>query len=93
MTYSDMCLTYLGVPVVQVQENGIFSGTSYLGRTVKLESPLEEFSICARISLNYLRGRNSYWLSVANEDSNDLIVGGEQIHPVAIRIRIQFKWD
>ena len=65
------------MPVVQVQENGIFSDRSFLARTVKLDNPLEDFTVCARISLNYLRGRNSFWFSAANEDHDDLLVGGE----------------
>jgi len=38
---------------------------------------LVDFTICSRISLNYLRGRHNYWFSIGNGTKNDLLIGGE----------------
>ena len=59
-----------------MQENGLFSGRSYMSRNFDLDAEVEDLSLCARISLNYLRGRTSYWLSMGNSTKNDLLVGG-----------------
>jgi hypothetical protein len=67
------------VPVVHLQENGLFSGRSFLERKVQVGEDLEDFTVCSRISLNYLRGRHNYWFSIGNETKSDLVFGGRNL--------------
>ena len=78
-----MNLIALGVPVALLQEDGRFSNNSYLIRK-DLSRPLREFSLCARLSLNYLRGETNYWLSIGNATKDNLLIGGNKITVVII---------
>ena len=66
-----------GVPVALLQEDGTFSNNSYLIRK-DLSRPLKDFSLCARLSLNYLRGKKNYWLSIGNATKDSLLTGGSE---------------
>ena len=60
-----------------LQESGIFNGQTYMARRdVDLSRGLKDFTICAWISLNYLRGTNNYWLSIGNTDNEEILNGG-----------------
>ena len=59
-----------------LQESGVFRGRTYLiRRDVDLTRDLKDFTICAWISLNYLRGTSNHFLSVGT-DNNDEILSG-----------------
>ena len=60
-----------------LQESGIFNGQTYMARRdVDLSRGLKDFTVCAWISLNYLRGTNNYWLSIGNTDNEEILNGG-----------------
>lgn len=80
----------LGTPVVLLQESGIFNGNSYLiRRDVDLGRNVKEFTICAWISLNFLRGENNYWLSIGNQNNEQLLTGTFENGPTGPRIRMK----
>ena len=61
---SYICHFPSGLSVIKFQEDGFFANDSYLIRTVQIGAGnvlrLErDFTICLRISLNYLRGRRA----------------------------------
>ena len=64
-----------GIPVALLQEGGTFSNNSYLIRK-DLQRQLKDFTLCARLSLNYLRGEKNYWLSIGNDTQDNLLTGG-----------------
>ena len=73
----SISFSILGTPVALLQESGIFNGQSYMIRKdVDLGRNLKDFTICAWISLNYLRGENNYWISIGNENKEEIIKGG-----------------
>ena len=65
------------------QEDGFFSDTSHLQHTASIVDRdkgggvlrLEQFSLCLWVSLNYLRGRSSTFISYATEESSEALVG------------------
>ena len=60
-----------------LQESGIFNGQTYMARRdVDLSRGLKDFTVCAWISLNYLRGTNNYWLSIGNTGNEEILNGG-----------------
>ena len=68
--------------VARFQEDGLFSDTSYLQHTADIRdekdsktSRLEQFTLCLWVSLNYLRGGSSTFLSYATEESSEAVVG------------------
>ena len=63
------------MPVALLQENGLFSNNSYLIRK-DLSQPMKDFTLCVRLSLNYLRGEKNYWLSIGNATKDNLTVQG-----------------
>ncbi len=64
--------------VVKFQESGFYSSSSSLKLRGGLPRSLRDFTLCARLSLNFLRGRRgkNYWLSVGNATHPDLLTGG-----------------
>lgn len=68
----------IGTPIALFQESGIFNGQSYLiRRDVDMTKDLGDFSICAWISLNFLRGENNYWISIGNDDNENILTGSK----------------
>ena len=70
---------FIGIPVALLQEDGKFSNNSYLIRK-DLSRPLKDFTLCVRLSLNYLRGEKNYWLSIGNATKDNLLTGGKKYH-------------
>ena len=68
----------LGMPVALLQEDGKFSNNSYLVKK-DLSRSLKDFSLCARLSLNYLRGEKNYWLSIGNATKDNILTGGNEL--------------
>lgn len=65
-----------GTPVALFQESGIFRGKTHMIRKdVDLTRDLKDFTICAWISLNYLRGTSNNFLSVGNDENDDILSG------------------
>ena len=66
-----------GIPVVTFQGNGSFSKNTYIERRGPFgqEDIFSELSICLRMSVFHLRGRETYFLSFANPDSSDALQG------------------
>ena len=61
-----------------LQESGIFNGDTYLIRKdVDLTRGLKDFTVCAWLSLNYLRGEENYWMSIGNKDNGRILVGSK----------------
>ena len=71
-----ICICLIGIPVALLQEDGKFSNNSYLIRN-DLTRPLKDFTLCVRLSLNYLRGERNYWLSIGNATQDSLLTGGK----------------
>ena len=65
------------MPVALLQEDGKFSNNSYLVRK-DLTQSVKDFTLCARLSLNYLRGERNYWLSIGNATKDNLLTGGNE---------------
>merc|ERR550532_915858 len=77
----------LGTPVALLQESGIFNGQTYMARRdVDLSRGLKDFTVCAWISLNYLRGTNNYWLSIGNTGNEEILNGVFENGPDGPRI-------
>ena len=64
-----------------LQENGQFSNNSFLIRK-NFPQALKEFTLCARLSLNYLRGEQNYWLAIGNATHDNLLIGGNSSNTV-----------
>jgi hypothetical protein len=62
--------------VVQFQENGTFSAKSYIRHKSGLRRDLKDFTLCAWLNVNYLRGEKNYWFSMGNKTNSELIAGG-----------------
>ena len=70
-----------------IQESGIFNGQSYLvRRDIDVTRNLKDFTVCAWISLNFLRGERNYWFSIGNTDNEEIINGGTTIISGSVRI-------
>ena len=73
--------------VVYFQEEGSYTtedslAVQFENRTTDSEGDperLRELSVCAWVSLNYLRSRNTVFLSYATSESLDALFGGEPI--------------
>ena len=64
--------------MVHLQESGVFDGNTYLlRRDVDFGKNLKDFTICAWISLNYLRGDYNHFLSIGNNANTDIVTGGK----------------
>ena len=63
--------------MAKFQEDGVFSSRSRLSLLSGLPRNLRDFTLCARISLNYLRGSHNYWLNVGNDTHEELLTGGD----------------
>ena len=60
------------------QGNGSFTRSTYMERRGPLGQPetsFSELSLCLRLTLFYLRGRETYFLSYATPDSADTLTG------------------
>ena len=69
-------ISILGTPVALLQESGIFRGKTHMIRKdVDLTRDLKDFTICAWISLNYLRGTSNHFLSVGNDENDEILSG------------------
>ena len=58
-----------------LQEDGIFSSNSFMIYKGGLPRKMLDFTLCARLNINYLRGPNNYWLSIGNETHDNLLIG------------------
>ena len=67
----------LGIPIVTLQGNGSFSRSTYIDRKGPFgpEEIFSQLSICLRMTVFYLRGRQTYFLSYANNESADALTG------------------
>ena len=66
--------------MVHLQESGLFNGNTYLvRRNVDLGRNVKDFTLCAWISLNFLRGESNHWFDLADEDNFHLLTGSELI--------------
>ena len=75
---SNKQISLKGIPIVTFQGNGSYTKTSYIERKGPLglsNKDFSELSICLRLSLLYLRGRTSYFLSYATPQSADTLTG------------------
>ena len=69
-------LIEIGTPMVHLQESGLFNGNTYLVRKdVDFSRNVKDFTICAWISLNYLRGETNYWINIGDQDNYNLLTG------------------
>ena len=68
----------LGVPMAHLQESGLYNGNTYLIRKdVDFGRVVKEFTLCARLSLNFLRGDTNYWVHISNQNNLELLTGSE----------------
>ena len=67
----------LGIPIVTFQGNGSYSRATYIDRKGPFgqEDIFSQLSICLRMTVFYLRGRETYFLSYANSESADALTG------------------
>lgn len=72
------------------QEDGIFSDDTFLRHNASFggkamgndgERRLPEFTLCLYVALNFLRGRNSIFLSYATTETPDALYGCEYSFP------------
>ena len=76
-----------------LQESGVFNGQSYLIRKdVDLGRDLKDFTVCAWISLNYLRGQNNHWISLGNSNNEEILKGGKKNLILYFRIYLEMLW-
>ena len=67
--------------MVHLQESGLFNGNTYLvRRNVDLGRNVKDFTLCAWLSLNFLRGESNHWFDLADEDNFHLLTGSELIY-------------
>ncbi len=62
--------------MASLQEDGVFSASSHLRYRNGIPRDIRDFTLCAWLSLNYLRGELNYWLSIGNDTHEDLLSGG-----------------
>ena len=73
----------LGTPVISFQLNGTFTPTTYMSHSTLnfvQDGELDDFSLCLRFSLFYLRGfgtppHTTYFFSYGTENSEDTLTG------------------
>ena len=66
------------IPVIGFQTNGSFSDQTYIKRGGKIGEgnvEIKELTVCVRVKFFYLRGRQTTFLSYANNDSADALTG------------------
>ena len=74
--------------MVHLQDSGLFNGNTYLvRRNVDLGRNVKDFTLCAWISLNFLRGESNHWFDLADEDNFHLLTGSELID-VSLLIKV-----
>ena len=66
-----------GVKVAKFQESGLFSAKSYMSLIDGLDRDVKDFTLCAWLSLNYIRGKQNTWISISNETHDSLLIGGK----------------
>ncbi len=71
-------LYVLGSKVVKLQEDGLFSTSSYLQYRGGLPRNLKDFTLCARLNLNFLRGEKNFWLNIGNSSHQSLLAGSKK---------------
>ena len=66
-----------GIPIVTFQADGSFTRSTYIERKGPFgqEDIFSQLTICLRMTVFYLRGRETYFLSYANPDSADALTG------------------
>ena len=66
--------------MAHLQESGLYNGNTYLLRKdVDFGRIVKEFTLCARLSLNFLRGDTNYWIHISNQNNLELLTGSEYI--------------
>ncbi len=58
------------------QHDGEYSSSSHLRLRGGMPRSLNDFTMCVRLNLNYLRGDTNHWLSISNDTREDILVGG-----------------
>ena len=67
--------------MVHLQESGLFNGNTYLvRRNVDLGRNVKDFTLCAWLSLNFLRGESNHWFDLADEDNFHLLTGSKLLN-------------
>ena len=82
--------------MVSFQENGLFSATSYMNHTDGIGArDLEEFTVCVRLRIFYLRGRESNFMSYANRVFDEALTGAffQLNHETPLKIRFCMAAD
>ncbi|XP_059086853.1 uncharacterized protein LOC131883401 isoform X1 [Tigriopus californicus] len=78
-----------GVSIAKVQEDGVFSNKAFLRLKDGLPRNLIDFTLCTRLSLNYLRGSRNYWLSLGNLTHDTLLTGAYVVNEKETLISVQ----
>ena len=68
----------LGIFVPEFQADGIFNEIDYMRSLQDWSAPLNNFTICARIKMFFLRGEKNHFFSYANAENDDAINGAIQ---------------
>ena len=74
-TYLSINL-FTATKIVSFQEDGHFDSTSFLNSTNGIGGmDLTDFTVCVRINLNMLRGREQFFLSYVNAEFDETLTG------------------
>ena len=93
--YHRLNFQFSALRIVSFQEDGYSSSESFLNHSLGIgPDDLVDFTVCLRFNLNFLRGREQFFLAYANDLSEDALTGSiiqDDRKPMRLQLCIDTK--